>query len=84
MRLTLTTCPCVVWRVYSPSSSFIRYVRNVMVTGLALAYGSVLVGAQLRGCFQTHDGLVAIWLAKSAMNVWRLAGLSAEIHFRVH
>ncbi len=61
-----------------------RYVRNVMLSGLALAYASVLVGAQLRGSFRTHEGLVAIWLAKAAMNCWRLAGLSTEIHLRLH
>ena len=54
------------------------YVRNLMLSGLALVFVPVLsIGWSL------HPSLYAIWLAKSVMNGWRLWGLAAEVHLRV-
>mgnify|MGYP002877950466 CR=1 FL=1 len=54
------------------------YIRNVMVSGFFLVFFPILA----YGTYRTHS-LLAIWLAKSALNVWRLMGLAGEIHVRV-
>ena len=59
------------------------YVRNLMVSGLLLAFAPVLLFANFHGGLKTNRGLVWIWGAKSAMNAWRLVGLVTEIHCRV-
>ena len=54
------------------------YIRNVMASGFFLVFLPVL----LYGTYSFHT-LLAIWAAKAAFNVWRLAGLAGEVHVRV-
>ena len=54
------------------------YIRNVMASGFLLVFLPVL----LYGTYSFHT-LLAIWAAKAAFNVWRLAGLAGEVHVRV-
>ena len=61
-----------------------RYVRNVMVLGLAFVYTPVLLAFQgSHSLCGSKWGIVAIWSAKAAMNVWRLVTLAVHIHLKV-
>ena len=61
-----------------------RYVRNVMVLGLAFVYTPVLLAFQgSHSLCESKWGIVAIWSAKAAMNVWRLVALAVHIHLKV-
>jgi Na+-driven multidrug efflux pump len=60
-----------------------KYVRNLMVSGLLFAYAHVLAITYVLGYLETGNGLVCIWLAKSAMNLWRLGGLAVQIHLKL-
>ena len=53
-------------------------VRDVMVTGFVVAFLPVLAGA-----FWGVHALWAVWAAKAAHNVWRLAGAALRIHWQI-
>lgn len=81
--LLLVFCPALTLSIplarlstSSPWQAF-RYVRDMMVLGLLLIFCPALALA-----LWLWPGLAAIWLAKAALNVWRLGGALLLVYGR--
>ena len=55
-----------------------RYVRNVLVTGVALVFGPIVALVEL----DTTLGLLGLWIAKDALTLWRAVAAVYYIEFR--
>lgn len=64
-------------RALTTRSNARAQVRDVMVSGFVAAFLPVLAGA----CWWAH-ALWAVWAAKAAHTVWRLAGAALRIHWQ--
>lgn len=63
-----------------PPLQAFTYVRNYMALGFALVFCPALAAAAWAA--PPGTGLAAIWLAKGALNVWRLGGAAYLIYWR--
>jgi Na+-driven multidrug efflux pump len=69
--------------LYTATRSW-RYIRNIMLVGVTAIFAPALAAAiWYPPCVSVACGLLAVWMAKASLNVWRLACACYRIYVQL-